>query len=92
MGRGPVALVATRGLASAVRVDRPLVERVVAPSALDLPVARASVWARCVCTQAVASLRGERSWRSGPLREPSFGDRLGFYTGRTFDHIGDWFS
>jgi D-alanyl-D-alanine carboxypeptidase (penicillin-binding protein 5/6) len=91
-GKKPVALVAARGLARPVRVDRPLVERVVAPSAVDLPVragqrlgeVRVYSGRRLVARRALVA---ERS-----VAEPSFGDRVGFYTGRTFDHIGDWFS
>jgi hypothetical protein len=26
------------------------------------------------------------------VAKPSFGGRLGFYAGRTFSHVGDWFS
>jgi serine-type D-Ala-D-Ala carboxypeptidase (penicillin-binding protein 5/6) len=91
-GKKPVALVAARGLARPVRVDRPLVERVVAPSAVDLPVragqrlgeVRVYSGRRLVARRALVA---ERS-----IAEPSFGDRVGFYTGRTLDHIGDWFS
>ena len=91
-GRKPVALVAKRGLASPVRVDRPLVERVVAPSALDLPVRKGQRLGeiRVYSGRRLIARRALVAERS--VAEPSFGDRLGFYTGRTFDHIGDWFS
>jgi hypothetical protein len=90
-GKKPVALVAARGLAQPVRVDRPLVERVVAPSAVDLPVragqrlgeVRVYSGRRLVARRALVADRA--------VAEPTFGDRLGFYTGRTLDHIGDWF-
>src|SRR5207302_11314443 len=39
-GRAPLAIVAAGPLARAVRIDRPLVERVVAPAAVELPVFR----------------------------------------------------
>jgi D-alanyl-D-alanine carboxypeptidase (penicillin-binding protein 5/6) len=91
-GKRPVALVAAQGLAQPVRVDRPLVERVVAPSVLDLPVragqrlgeVRVYSGRRLVARRALVA---ERS-----VAEPSFGDRVGFYTGRTVDHIGAWFT
>jgi hypothetical protein len=75
-----------------VRIDRPLVERVVAPTALALPVKRGQhvgevrVYSgrRLVARRALVA---ERS-----VVRPSFGARLGFYTGHTFEHIGDWFS
>ena len=91
-GKKPVALVAERGLVRPVRVDRPLVERVVAPSVVDLPVragqrlgeVRVYSGRRLVARRTLVAQRS--------VAEPSFGDRIGFYTGRTFDHIGDWFS
>jgi len=91
-GKKPVALVAARGLVRPVRVDRPLVERVVAPSVVDLPVragqrlgeVRVYSGRRLVARRTLVAQRS--------VAEPSFGDRIGFYTGRTFDHIGDWFS
>ena len=52
-GRPPVRLVAARAVVRNVRVDRPLVERVVASSALALPVARASGPERCASSRAV---------------------------------------
>ena len=39
-GKGSVPIVAARQVARAVRVDKPLVERIVAPTALELPVER----------------------------------------------------
>ena len=91
-GKPGVPLVAGRGLARAVRIDKPLVERIVAPAALDLPVRRG---------QRVGEIRvysGRRLIGRRPLiaahsaSRPGFGARLGFYSGRTFKHIGDWFS
>ena len=75
-----------------VRVDRPLVERIIAPAALPLPVTRG---------QRVGEVRvysGKRLVATRPLvaarsvSRPGFGGRLGFYAGRTFHHIGSWFS
>src|SRR4029079_13193323 len=39
-GKGSVPIVAARQVARSVRVDKPLVERIVAPTALELPVER----------------------------------------------------
>lgn len=91
-GKKAVPIVAVHGVARAVRVDKPLVERVVAPAALALPIERG---------QRVGEVRvysGRRLVARQPLiasrsvAEPSFGGRLGFYAGRTFSHIGGWFS
>ena len=91
-GKNTVPIVAVHGVARAVRVDKPLVERIVAPAALSLPVERG---------QRVGEVRiysGRRLVARQPLiasrsvAKPSFGGRLGFYAGRTFSHIGSWFS
>jgi serine-type D-Ala-D-Ala carboxypeptidase (penicillin-binding protein 5/6) len=91
-GRKPVPLVAARSLARSIRVDRPLVERIAAPSTISLPVERG---------QRVGQIRvysGKRLVATSPLvagrseDKPNLGGRLRFYAGRTLDHIGGWFS
>ena len=91
-GKHAVPIVATEGLARAVRVDRPLVEKIVAPASLQLPVRRG---------QRVGEVRifsGRRLVARRPLvagrsvSRPGIGARVGFYAGRTFSHIGDWFT
>jgi len=91
-GKGLIPIVAARQVARAVRIDRPLVERVVAPVALKLPVKLG---------QHVGQLRvysGRRLVARAPLiagrsvAKPGLGGRAGFYAGRTFTHVKDWFS
>jgi serine-type D-Ala-D-Ala carboxypeptidase (penicillin-binding protein 5/6) len=91
-GKEPVPIVAATPVARPVRVDKPLVERIVAPTALELPVERG---------ERVGEIRvysGRRLVARRPLvvgrsvERPSFAGRLGFYTGRTLEHVGDWFS
>ena len=91
-GRKPVPLVAPRSLARPIRVDRPLVERIAAPSTLSLPVSRG---------QRVGEIRvysGKRLVARTPLvaarseDKPNLGGRLRFYAGRTLHHIGGWFT
>jgi D-alanyl-D-alanine carboxypeptidase (penicillin-binding protein 5/6) len=91
-GKAPVAIVAQHKLVLPLRVDKPLVERVVAPSALDLPIERG---------QRVGEVRvysGRRLVGREPLvaqrsvAKPSLGSRVGFYAERTVTHIGDWFT
>ena len=91
-GKGSVPIVAARQVARAVRVDRPLVERIVAPTALELPVERG---------QRVGEVRiysGRRLVARQPLiadrsvAKPGLADRAGFYAGRTLTHVKDWFS
>jgi hypothetical protein len=91
-GKAAVPIVAAQQVARTVRIDRPLVERVIAPNALALPVARGQrvgevrIYSgrRLVARQPLVAGRG--------VAKPSFGGRLGFYSGRTFSHVGDWFS
>jgi D-alanyl-D-alanine carboxypeptidase len=75
-----------------VRIGRPLVERIVVPSRLELPVKRGQV---------VGELRvydRKRVVGQTPLvaaesrEEPGFVDRSGWYAGRAVDHVGGWFS
>src|SRR6185312_15583104 len=82
-GKDPVPLVAPAGLARSVRVDRPLVERVVAPATLHLPVTRG---------EQVGEVRvysGKRLVARRPLvaarsvSRPGLGGRVGFYARRT---------
>jgi D-alanyl-D-alanine carboxypeptidase (penicillin-binding protein 5/6) len=91
-GKPAVPIVAQKGLARPVRVDKPLVERVIAPAALKLPIERGS---------RVGELRvysGRRIVARSPLvagrsvSKPGFGGKVGFYAGRTLRHIGGWFS
>jgi serine-type D-Ala-D-Ala carboxypeptidase (penicillin-binding protein 5/6) len=91
-GKDDVPLVARGGVVRPVRVDRPLVERVVAPAALDLPVRRGERLGevRVYSGRKLVARRALVAARS--VSRPDFGERVGFYTGRTFKHIGDWFS
>jgi D-alanyl-D-alanine carboxypeptidase len=91
-GKGRVPIVAARQVARAVRIDKPLVERVVSPAALGLPVERG---------QRVGEVRvysGRKLVARQPLiadrsvAKPGLGGRAGFYAGRTLTHMKDWFS
>jgi serine-type D-Ala-D-Ala carboxypeptidase (penicillin-binding protein 5/6) len=90
-GREAVPVVATRPLLRPVRIGRPLVERVVLPTRLELPVRRGQV---------VGELRvfdRRRLVGRSPLvaaesrDEPGFSDRTSWYAGRAVDHVGGWF-
>ena len=91
-GKEPVALVAARPLALPVRVDRPLVERVVAPTALELPVRQGERVGevRVYSGKRLVARRALVAGRS--VERPGLAGRGGFYAGNTFEHIGDWFS
>jgi hypothetical protein len=91
-GKDAVPIVAAKRVSAAVRIDKPLVERIVAPAALQLPVARG---------QRIGEVRvysGRRLVARQPLiaersaAKPGLGGRAAFYAGRTLSHVKDWFS
>ena len=87
-GKPPVRLVAAKPALRVVHVERPLVERVVAPVEVALPVREGQ---RLGAVQVLA--RG-KVIASSPLvaantvERPGAVGRVGFYAGRTFDHLG----
>jgi D-alanyl-D-alanine carboxypeptidase (penicillin-binding protein 5/6) len=91
-GRGTVRLVAARPAYRAVRVGRPLLERVVAPRSLDLPVERGKQYGevrvyergRLVARRPLVAARSES--------RPGLLGRAGWYVSRTAETIGGWFS
>ena len=86
-----VPVVAARPVRRPVRIGRPLVEQVVLPSLLELPVRRGQVVGE------VRVYDRKRVVGRSPLvaaesrDEPGFLDRSGWYAGRAVDHVGGWF-
>ena len=91
-GRKAVALVAPGRVNRIVRVDRPLVEQVVAPSAVSLPVrkgerlgeVRVYAGSRLIVRRPLVAIRS--------IAKPGFFGRAGWYTARTLHHVAAWFS
>jgi serine-type D-Ala-D-Ala carboxypeptidase (penicillin-binding protein 5/6) len=90
-GRAPVPLVALRALARPIRVDRPLVERVLAPRALSLPVSPGASLGEVRIYSGRTLIAREPLVAAHGVSRPGFSGRVGFYTRRTFSHIGGWF-
>ncbi|MBA3716767.1 MAG: D-alanyl-D-alanine carboxypeptidase [Actinobacteria bacterium] len=89
-GRGSVELVAPRQLVRPVRIGRPLVEKVIVPQALDLPVKRGQAVGQ-VRIYAGARLVGARPLVAArSVSAPGFAGRTGWYIGRTFSNIWGW--
>jgi D-alanyl-D-alanine carboxypeptidase (penicillin-binding protein 5/6) len=90
-GRSAVALVAPRTLLRVVRVDRPVVEQVVAPAAVSLPVRKGErlgeirLFARGKLIAASPLVAARAVSRPGLL------GRLDWYAGRAFHHFVFWF-
>jgi D-alanyl-D-alanine carboxypeptidase (penicillin-binding protein 5/6) len=90
-GKRRLELVPARPLSHSVRVDVPLVERVVAPGAVDLPVYRGQQLGE-VRVYARGRLLGSRPLVAArDVSRPGLVSRVGWYAGRTADHIGGWF-
>jgi D-alanyl-D-alanine carboxypeptidase (penicillin-binding protein 5/6) len=82
-GRAPVRLVAAEPLRRSIRVDRPLVERVVAPSVVSLPVAKGQRLG-VVRVYARGKLLGERPLVAAESRtRPGLGGKIRWYATRT---------
>jgi D-alanyl-D-alanine carboxypeptidase (penicillin-binding protein 5/6) len=86
-GRAPVALVAPKAISRSVRVDRPLRERVVAATAVKLPVGKGQRLGE------VLVFDGDRLLARSPLvaarsvARPGFADRVGWYATRAVENI-----
>jgi D-alanyl-D-alanine carboxypeptidase (penicillin-binding protein 5/6) len=86
-GRGTLPLVAARPLRLVVRPGNPLVQKVVAPVALDLPVRRGQVVGR-VEVWSGSRLVGQRALvASRAVGRPGLATRIGWYTGQTVHNV-----
>jgi D-alanyl-D-alanine carboxypeptidase len=89
-GKRRLELVPARPLSHSVRVDVPLVERVVAPGAVDLPIHRGQQLGE-VRVYARGRLLGSRPLVAArDVSRPGLVSRVGWYAGRTAHHIGSW--
>jgi D-alanyl-D-alanine carboxypeptidase (penicillin-binding protein 5/6) len=86
-GRAPIRLIAARPLLAVARIDRPLVETVVAAAAVSLPVRQGDVLGR-VEIRSGSHVVGTRDLvASRTINKPGVGGRLRFYAGRTLHHL-----
>ena len=91
-GRAPLRLVAASRVRRAVRIDRPLVARIVAEAAVSLPVhagdrlgvIRVYTGKRLVAARPLVAARS--------IERPGLGGRVGFYARRTAKHVWSWFT
>lgn len=91
-GRKALALVAAKPLVRVVRVDRTLVERVVAPAVVELPVRRGQPlgWVRVYDRGRLIAERPLVAART--IERPGLGGRVAWYAERTLHHLGGLFS
>jgi D-alanyl-D-alanine carboxypeptidase len=91
-GKGELRLVPERRLVAVVRVGRSLVERVVAPSSVALPVRKGQRLGevRIYTGRKLLGVRALVADRS--VSKPDALGRAGWYAGRAVDHIWGWIS
>jgi D-alanyl-D-alanine carboxypeptidase (penicillin-binding protein 5/6) len=90
-GRQPLGLVAAKPLSAVARLGRSLTEKVVAASAVALPVEQGAVLGRVEVWES-GKLRGSSDLvASRTINKPGLASRLGWYAGRTLHHLGGLF-
>jgi D-alanyl-D-alanine carboxypeptidase (penicillin-binding protein 5/6) len=85
--RKPVTLVATRDLLRSVRIGRPLVERVLVPARLSLPVRAGDRVGKIQVVLDGAVIAQEPLVASRSVSRPGLGGRVSFYARRTVHHL-----
>jgi D-alanyl-D-alanine carboxypeptidase (penicillin-binding protein 5/6) len=91
-GRRPVALVVAKPLTEVVRVGRPLVERIVAPTAVSLPLRRGQAVGRVEIWQGRTLVGSRPLLAARAVKKPSAFGKVGWYAGRTVHHLIGLFS
>jgi serine-type D-Ala-D-Ala carboxypeptidase (penicillin-binding protein 5/6) len=91
-GRSPVSLVPKRGVLRPVRIDRPIVQRVVAKMAVSLPVPKGKRLGEIRVYQGGRLLARQALVADRTVERPDALARAGFYARRTFDHAWEWVS
>jgi len=91
-GRKPVALVAAASLTPSLRVDFPLVRRVVAMDAAELPVSRGQSLGQVRIYQRGKLVGVVPLVASRAVSRPGVAGRVGWYATRTLHHMTGWLS
>jgi hypothetical protein len=91
-GHSPVGLVPVQGVTRPVRIDQPVVERVVAQKAASLPVRSGQPLGEIRVYQGPRLIARRALVAERTVRRPGVLGRAGFYAGRTVHHMRGWFS
>jgi D-alanyl-D-alanine carboxypeptidase (penicillin-binding protein 5/6) len=91
-GEEAVPVVAARPLRRAVRINRPLEQRVVLTSQAALPVRRGDVLGELAVYDRGRLLGRTQLVAAEDREKPNALDRLGWYGSRAVSHMGGWFS
>ena len=85
---GPVRLVAAKPALRVVHVERPLVERVVMPVEVALPVQKGQRLGEVQVLSRGTVIARSPLIAANAVAKPGALGRVGFYAGRTLDHLG----
>ena len=91
-GQEAVPVIAARPLRRAVRIGRPLEQRIVLAGEADLPVRRGDVLGELRVYDRGKLLGRTELVAAEDRDEPSAIERVKWYAGRTAGHIGSWFT
>jgi serine-type D-Ala-D-Ala carboxypeptidase (penicillin-binding protein 5/6) len=91
-GRRRLLLVAAGRETRRVRVDRPLVERVVAPTVVSLPVRKGQRLGEVKVYAGSRLIADEPLVAARTIGKPGFVGRSEWYAGRAVHHVASWFS
>jgi D-alanyl-D-alanine carboxypeptidase (penicillin-binding protein 5/6) len=91
-GKAPVALVASRGALRVVRVQRPLVERVVARASLELPVRKGQRVGEVRVYDGRTLLASRSLVAARDVAAPGTLSKVGWYAKQTLRNVGGLFS
>ena len=91
-GRKPVDLVAAASLTPSLRVDFPLVRRIVAMDAAELPVSRGQSLGQVQIYQRGKLVGAVPLVAARAVSRPGVAGRVGWYATRTLHHMAGWVS
>jgi D-alanyl-D-alanine carboxypeptidase (penicillin-binding protein 5/6) len=91
-GKQPVRLVTHSRATMRVRVDRTLVQRVVAPSTVSLPVRKGDVLGKVVVYRGTTPIAQRTLFAADTIEKPGALGRSTWYAGRALSHAWGWVS
>jgi D-alanyl-D-alanine carboxypeptidase (penicillin-binding protein 5/6) len=91
-GEKAVPVVAARPLRRAVRIGRPLEERVVLPNLAELPIRRGDILGELRIYERRRLVARSPLVAAEDREAPTVVERVKWYAGRTVSHIGSWFT
>ena len=87
-GRDPVRLVAAKPALRVIHVERPLLERIVVPVEVALPVRQGQRLGEVQIVDRGKVIASSPLVAADAVEKPGALGRVGFYAGRTLDHLG----